>query len=72
MCFAKRPKTIKPPAPALPPMQPNKPAEVDRSPKKIATQGDKKRRRGTLRNKQLVITPSGVNQSNSGGVGIYN
>ncbi len=70
MCFASKPRTIKPPAPVKAPLAPNKPAEVSRKPRKLVKKDGKTRRRGTQRG-QLVVPPSGVNQGGSG-AGVYN
>lgn len=71
MCIGmKRPKVVKPPAPALPPIQTNKQAEVDRGPKPRVNKEGKKQRRGTARKRLVISSPSGVNPSSTG-VGTY-
>ena len=71
MCLGmKAPKVVKPPAPALPPIQPNKQAVVDKGPKSTVNKAGKKQRRGTARKRLVISSPAGVNPSSSG-VGTY-
>lgn len=74
MCIGAKPKMIKPPAPVLQPIQPNKTAEVKRgAAKNVTSSKGKTRRRGTARSAMVVNrNPAGVNKPSSGGVGVYN
>ena len=73
MCMGAKPKMVKPPAPVLQPLQPNKVVDVKRgADSRVASKG-KTRRRGTAR-KDMIINrnPAGVNRpTGSGGVGVY-
>jgi len=71
MCMGAKPKMVKPPAPVLQPLQPNKVVDVKRgADSRVASKG-KTRRRGSAR-KDMIINrnPAGVNKG-SGGVGVY-